>query len=89
MYKATQLKTKHLNLKIGELETCICVPSDFWHFHLFLHLIMKCFTLVCIHCTTVNISVLASVPRPSPLRVIVPVLIVRGRETFEIGEGLG
>ena len=54
MYKATQLKTKRLNLKIGELETCICVPSDFWHFHLFLHLIMKCFTLVCIHCTTVK-----------------------------------
>ena len=31
----------------------------------------------------------ASVPRPSPLHVIVRVLIVRGRETFEIGEGLG
>ena len=29
---------------------------------------------------------IASVPRPSPLHVIVHVLIVRGREPFEIGE---
>ena len=34
-------------------------------------------------------TAVASVPRPSPLRVIVRVLIVRGREAFEIGEGLG
>ena len=34
-------------------------------------------------------AMLASVPRTSPLRAIVCVLIARGRETFEIGEDLG
>ena len=41
--------------------------------------------------TYVNVGIwgyVALVPRPSPLCIIVRILIVWGRETFEIGEGL-